>query len=622
MRAITCVRVGVLTAVLLALVGVPDGLARPSPPTPKEVQSVPSQAFVLAQCTSFFGGGEYRLSIQKSGARRPLRLEFTPNRLPDSFLSQLDPTNDLYRETALIESNGRWAINLGFNNYTRIAAVAKKAPVATDAYEDVSPELKANMDSLRSYARILNAFDDPTTSGGVVSYVANLLFARVDPGDYTLREYTAKGPLGPRLQASTAAPLSGQFTVRPGEIVYLGAICVREEKVMVVDISEWDLPGAECLAPKNRRQPMPKCTVKLVGDRLSDTLAALEAVQPGMREALGSRIVSASYLGPAAADLQALADALRAAAQNGGPAGSSDVSAEMQDGKLVMRIGPPKTTSAADPSTPQTAPAANPQTPLPTPETPLVRPKVLADGPPAAANLGDVWTSPTDSKEMVYVPAGEFLMGTPEKDGNAYSDEKPQRRVYLDAFWIDKTEVTVAQYRRFCQATGRQMPEAPSWGWQDDHPIVNVTWDDATAYAAWAGKRLPTEAEWEKAARGTDGRQYPWGNEWDTGRYANRVNSDSIQPVGSYPSGASPYGVLDMAGSVDEWCADWFDGSYYRSAPARSPTGPPSGGYRVLRGGSWDNDLPTYFRCAFRHSYFPGYRSSFNGIRCARGPGL
>lgn len=153
--------------------------------------------------------------------------------------------------------------------------------------------------------------------------------------------------------------------------------------------------------------------------------------------------------------------------------------------------------------------------------------------PPADARLGDVWISPKDGAEMVYVPAGESIMGSTEADiaalvkGNPrllaprFADQAPQFRAYLPGYWIDKCEVTVAQYRKFCQLGGREVPPAPSWGWQDDHPVVNVTWHDAVAYARWAGKRLPTEREWEKAARGTDGRRYPWGNSDVAGNLLN-----------------------------------------------------------------------------------------------------
>jgi formylglycine-generating enzyme required for sulfatase activity len=258
-------------------------------------------------------------------------------------------------------------------------------------------------------------------------------------------------------------------------------------------------------------------------------------------------------------------------------------------------------------------------------QAPQASPKAVVSRtstPPANAKAGDVWVSPRDDAAMVYVPAGEFLMGSPEGEGE--EDEHPQRPVYLDAYWIDKTPVTVGEYRRFCQATGRAMSPAPEWGWKEDHPVVNVTWEDAVAYAKWAGERLPMEAEWEKAARGTDGRSYPWGNKWDPGKCANNLawysHLSSTEPVGSYPTGASPYGALDMAGNVWNWCADWYDGDYYRSAPTRNPTGPTAGNSRVFRGGSWDTQGAMNFRCAVRNCGYPLDRGNFRGFRCVRGP--
>ena len=228
--------------------------------------------------------------------------------------------------------------------------------------------------------------------------------------------------------------------------------------------------------------------------------------------------------------------------------------------------------------------------------------------------------NPKDGAEMVWVPAGEFLMGSTGDEVNW--DERPQRNVYLDGYWIYKTEVTVAQYRKFCEATNREMPEAPEWGWKEDHPVVDVSWQDAADYAEWAGASLPTEAQWEKAARGTDGRKFPWGNEWDGGRCANSVSGrlKGTKPVGSYPSGASPYGCLDMAGNVWEWCAGWYDEDYYRKAPSNNPPGPASGSHRVLRGGSWYYAHDGYFRCARRCRYAPGRRYGSYGFRCSRTP--
>ena len=222
-----------------------------------------------------------------------------------------------------------------------------------------------------------------------------------------------------------------------------------------------------------------------------------------------------------------------------------------------------------------------------------------------------------DGAEMVLVPAGEFWMGSEESD-----DEKPRHRVHLDAFHIDKYAVTNALYERFMRSTGRQAPAYwnDSKGNSPTQPVVGVSWHDAEAYCKWAGKRLPTEAEWEKAARGTDGRKYPWGDQWDSSR-ANSVESQlgKTTPVGSYPGGASTYGALDMAGNVWQWVADWYDKSYYQRSPERNPRGPESGQYRVLRGGSWLY-VPILLRSAHRGDYSRVHRLEFLiGFRCARG---
>ena len=247
--------------------------------------------------------------------------------------------------------------------------------------------------------------------------------------------------------------------------------------------------------------------------------------------------------------------------------------------------------------------------------------------------------NPKDGASMVWVPAGNFRMGdvisgedirTAFRDGGwqrgfnmlmksmqgkPYTSNAPPHTVYLDGYWIYTYEVTVAQYRRFCVATKRAMPPAPGWGWQDTHPMVNVTWDDAIAYASWAGAALPSEAQWEKAARGTDGRVYPWGNRWDASKCCNNSNSSgSTSPVGSRPAGASPYGCQDMVGNVMEWCADWY--APYPSTLMRNPTGPPAGRWRVLRGGSWYYGSFDFDRGAVRGYYGPVYWYDV-GFRCA-----
>lgn len=225
--------------------------------------------------------------------------------------------------------------------------------------------------------------------------------------------------------------------------------------------------------------------------------------------------------------------------------------------------------------------------------------------------------SPVDGAALAYVPAGEFQMGGPSPDGLLPYETLPHV-VNLEPYYIYKTEVTVAQYRKFCNATGRKMPKAPPWGWDDAYPIVNVTWNDASAYAAWAGASLPTEAQWEKAARGTRGRVYPWGDQWAPERCVHSVPQP--RPVGSLPAGASPYGCLDMAGNVSEWCADWYDVYYYQSSPSSSPTGPATGEYRAIRGNSFDWGDEESLTCWTRRRWFPDDGTKDCGFRCVVTP--
>jgi formylglycine-generating enzyme required for sulfatase activity/serine/threonine protein kinase len=234
--------------------------------------------------------------------------------------------------------------------------------------------------------------------------------------------------------------------------------------------------------------------------------------------------------------------------------------------------------------------------------------------------------SAVDGMEMVFVPRGAFLRGSTDEDSQAAADEKPQRWIYLDDFWIDRTEITNGMYARCVQRGGCQAPDKTISKTRlvyfgdsryADYPVIYVSWEDARAYCRWAGRRLPTEAEWEKAARGADGRAYPWGNDRPNASLVNYNNQigDTV-PVGSYAQGASPYGALDMAGNVAEWVADWYSQDYYAVAPADNPTGPSSGEYRVLRGGSWFN-LAHAVRGAFRLWNYPVVHFEGGGFRCA-----
>jgi len=288
------------------------------------------------------------------------------------------------------------------------------------------------------------------------------------------------------------------------------------------------------------------------------------------------------------------------------------------------------------------------------PEPPRLSSSQAVEGQPSAL-------SETLSDDMVFVPAGEFLMGNPA-GSDGFEDERPQRRVFVSRFWIDRHEVTNSKYSDFVQATGHRAPANSNPAatlWEntkplsgiEHHPVVNVSWDDAGSYCLWVGKRLPTEAEWEKASRGTDGRKYPWGNEWDyskansasywasrTVEFASGAEWDAFWvkgegariskekgikgevltlPVGSFPAGVSPYGLFDMAGNAGEWVQDWFDPNYYKSASLSDPPGPAKGAVKAMRGGSWLKPARS-LRASDRDWGTMDSRPSGTGFRCAK----
>jgi formylglycine-generating enzyme required for sulfatase activity len=258
---------------------------------------------------------------------------------------------------------------------------------------------------------------------------------------------------------------------------------------------------------------------------------------------------------------------------------------------------------------------------------------------------------------MVYVSAGPFHRGCSVLDAQCYSNEKPARLVHIDAFYIDRLEVTVADYRR-CVAAGECSAElldshaettssnnGPSAGlnnssssdptvnddcnWnhheRQNHPLNCVSWYQAVEYCEWRGQRLPTEAEWEKAARGTEHNIYPWGNTTPTCAHAamndDDCSPDGTQPVGQRPKGASKYGALDMVGNVWEWTADWYDDVWYGASPDVNPMGPQNGDFRVAKGGGWTDHIEremNSLRISNRYSYRPDLRFYFQGFRCAK----
>ena len=235
--------------------------------------------------------------------------------------------------------------------------------------------------------------------------------------------------------------------------------------------------------------------------------------------------------------------------------------------------------------------------------------------------------------EMVLIPKGDFWMGSAAKQGQL--DEYPQHKVYISDYYMDKYEVKNSDFCIFLNEKNTHRGSNGEW-WividdqncliefkeglykpksgSDNYPVTSVTWEGASACATWMGKRLPTEAEWEKGAKGTRGNLYPWGMEWSPDMcnnknmnipvlLSNMINfyqGRGILPAGSFPGGASDYGIMDMAGNVREWCSDWYDENYYKSSPYKNPEGPKTGKYRTLRGGSWENSDPQDFRCADR----------------------
>lgn len=259
------------------------------------------------------------------------------------------------------------------------------------------------------------------------------------------------------------------------------------------------------------------------------------------------------------------------------------------------------------------------ETPTPTEEP------TLTITPSPTLGISSTMISPKDNMILVYIPAGKFRMGFQGQE----SDEKPIHAVDLDVFWIDQTEVTNAMYALCVNEGDCNRPGSfgsrthPSYYGNpefDEYPVIYVSWEDADNYCKWASRTLPTESQWEKAARGTDQRSYPWGEQIDCSRAnyfdGNKFCVGDTSPVKSYESGKSYYGLYDMAGNVWEWVADWYDEDYYDIPPTPNPLGPSTGIYRVARGGSW-SDTDFLARSSNRGSYSPKGKVENRGFRCA-----
>jgi formylglycine-generating enzyme required for sulfatase activity len=242
--------------------------------------------------------------------------------------------------------------------------------------------------------------------------------------------------------------------------------------------------------------------------------------------------------------------------------------------------------------------------------------------PSSAPNPGSSRLISKDNMIVIYIPAGTFIMGSTEDDRKADPAEKPAHNVFTDAYWIDRTQVTNAMFRT-CVKAGActydlQPGTAPNYynPLYDNHPVVYITWNQAARYCAWEGGRLPTEAEWEKAARGSRNMVYAWGDQLPNINLVNLNNYVGVTTaVGNFPRGASAYGLMDMGGNVREWVSDWYAADYYQYSPANNPTGPETGEKKVLKGAAF-SDLEVFGRAANRLSHIPDSPGNVRGFRC------
>ena len=233
--------------------------------------------------------------------------------------------------------------------------------------------------------------------------------------------------------------------------------------------------------------------------------------------------------------------------------------------------------------------------------------------------IGDETINPIDQMLFVWIPAGDFDLGTNDTDADGgLLSAKPVKHIHLSGFWMGKYPVTWDQYARYCKVAGTPVPADPGFTKTGVHPVIHVNWTDAIAYAHWAHVALPTEFQWEHAARGPQNSKYPWGDSWNANMCANSVSyrlTGSV-PVGSYQGSKSAYGCFDMAGNVSQWCSNWFNKDY-SSITGSDPTGPPTGTMRAVRGAGWGAISSVVFRSSFRYHLDPTLRLDIVGFRCA-----
>jgi serine/threonine-protein kinase len=304
---------------------------------------------------------------------------------------------------------------------------------------------------------------------------------------------------------------------------------------------------------------------------------------------------------------------------------------------VVNLVYPSQTSTSTLTATATAIPPTLTATKTPEPTSTTTNTPTAAPLPPTDAAAKATWVSPVDGMSLVYIPEDQYFIGSLDADALAWINEKPQHAVKLSGYWMDKTEVTNAMYAKCVQAGACAVKKKimsftrdtyygnPEF---DNYPVIFVSWNDAQTYCTWAGRKLPSEAQWEAAARGPDGKKYPWGNSPPTCQllnFASRIvmggGKSSLcvgdtSAVGKYPQGASPFGLLDMAGNVWEWVADWNSPNYLIK-PNQDPTGPTDGEDRVIRGGFFFTDAK-YVRSAMRSWHQPEFTSNDVGFRCAR----
>nr|MBI3612298.1 SUMF1/EgtB/PvdO family nonheme iron enzyme [Nitrospirota bacterium] len=522
-----------------------------------------------------------------------------------------------------------WAVVIGINEYQH--NIPKLRYAVADA-QAVGEELE------RRGFTVIRLLNQQATGERIRAVLGDELPARMKPDDRLLVFYAGHGetrtisggqPMGYLLPVDAHRERLHGTAINMAEIRNLAALLPSKHVLFLVDVCYGGIAGQQFRSLPPQTESYLKQITKEPGRQLITAGGAGQQVVEGPRwghsvftyfllKGLKDGLADLNQDGVIpASELYAYLDG-RVPAESEGQQRPELWSLSSEKGEFVFL-----TSAQAKPKALAVAPAPEPPPEAPVaaqePPPPVLEARARPYTPPVEKPRHEATKTGKDGAPMVLVPGGEFTMGS----GSA------TRQVHVDAFYMDKFEVTVGRYGKYLKTGTRKEPD----GWsavrfpQDaERPVAGVDWEDANAYCRWAGKRLPTEAEWEKAARGTDGRLYPWGNDPPNPKLANYKqdqsysSSGSVTEVGSYEAGKSPYGLYDMAGNVWEWVTDWYDDDYYRNGPARNPPGPANGDERVVRGGSWSFQAQSLLTVS-RLWFAPTMRAGFVGFRCAQEAG-